>query len=149
MPSPGKNSKRAKKTSGLRYWMNQVVAECDKVAADFNSDSVHDLRVALRRCRSMADGLMSMIPDPAWKKMKKAGKRLFQRLGDLRDTHIMLEWIEKLEPADRPTQGGSSTEDASSSSEQGTNREDAGGVPGQDTVAVTLSGVLRGREAEQ
>src|SRR5208282_4086233 len=30
--------------------------------------------------------------------MKKAGKRLFQRLGELRDIQIMIEWLEKLGP---------------------------------------------------
>jgi len=47
----------------------------------FGADPVHDLRVALRRCRSLADGLMALDPDPDWKAMKKAGRRLFQRLG--------------------------------------------------------------------
>jgi CHAD domain-containing protein/HD superfamily phosphodiesterase len=90
--------KTSTKTAGLRYWMLRVLDECDKVAADFSADPVHDLRVALRRCRSMADGLIAMDPDPAWKAMKKAGKQLFQRLGDLRDVQIMMEWIEKLHP---------------------------------------------------
>ena len=43
---------------------------------------------------------MALDPDPDWKAMKKAGKRLFQRLGDLRDVHVMMEWIEKLDPAE-------------------------------------------------
>ena len=46
----------------------------------------------------MADGMMAMDPDRDWKAMKKAGKRLFQRLGALRDVQIMMEWIEKLHP---------------------------------------------------
>ena len=90
--------KTTTKTTGLRYWMLQVLEECDHVSADFSADPVHDLRVSLRRCRSMADGLMAMDPDPNWKAMKKAGKRLFQRLGELRDVQIMMEWIEKLHP---------------------------------------------------
>ena len=28
--------------------------------------------------------------------MRKAGKRLFQRLGALRDIQVMMEWVEKL-----------------------------------------------------
>jgi len=87
---------REKKTSGLRYWMLRVLEECKSVEAGFGSDPVHDLRVALRRCRSLADGLMALDPDPEWKAMKKAGKRLFQRLGELRDIHVMEEWVEKL-----------------------------------------------------
>lgn len=77
--------------------MLRVLEECDKVSADFSADPVHDLRVALRRCRSMADGMMAMDPDRNWKAMKKAGKQLFQRLGALRDVQIMMEWIEKLQ----------------------------------------------------
>jgi CHAD domain-containing protein/HD superfamily phosphodiesterase len=79
--------------------MLRVLEECDHVSAEFSADPVHDLRVSLRRCRSMADGLIAIDPDPDWKAMKKAGKRLFQRLGDLRDIQIMMEWIEKLFPA--------------------------------------------------
>ena len=77
--------------------MARVLDECDHAGADFSADPVHDLRVALRRCRSLADGMMAMDPDPDWKAMKKAGKRLFQRLGALRDVQVMMEWIEKLQ----------------------------------------------------
>src|SRR5215467_2883766 len=76
--------------------MMRVLEECYNFSADFSADPVHDLRVALRRCRSMADGMMAMDPDRDWKAMKKAGKQLFQRLGALRDVQIMMEWIEKL-----------------------------------------------------
>ena len=89
--------KAAPKTTGLGYWMARVLEECEKVSVDFRADPVHDLRVALRRCRSMADGMMAMDPNHEWKAMKEAGKELFQRLGALRDVQIMMEWIEKLD----------------------------------------------------
>src|SRR5271166_1183673 len=79
--------------------MLRVLEECDNVSSNFSADPVHDLRVSLRRCRSMADGMMAMDPDPDWKAMKKAGKALFQRLGALRDVQIMMDWIDKLEPS--------------------------------------------------
>jgi CHAD domain-containing protein/HD superfamily phosphodiesterase len=79
--------------------MARVLEECTHVEADFSADPVHDLRVSLRRCRSLADGMIAMDPNADWKGMKKAGKHLFQRLGDLRDVQIMMEWIEKLNPA--------------------------------------------------
>ena len=87
---------------GLAYWANRVLEECDKAAVDFAPDPVHDLRVAIRRCRSMADGFLALDPDPAWKQMKKLGKTLFSALGDLRDTQVMLEWVARLAPADDP-----------------------------------------------
>jgi CHAD domain-containing protein len=84
--------------------MLRVLDECNNVAADFSADPVHDLRVSLRRCRSLADGMIAMDPNPSWKAMKKAGKQLFQRLGALRDVQIMMEWIEKLEIQVEPKQ---------------------------------------------
>ena len=78
--------------------MERVLVECDRAEVGFDADAVHDLRVALRRCRSLADGLMAIDPDASWKEMKKAGKKLFQALGELRDMQVMEEWIEKLSP---------------------------------------------------
>jgi CHAD domain-containing protein len=93
----------AKPKLGLRAWMERVLMECDRAAEGFDTDPVHDLRVALRRCRSLADGLMALDPDSSWKAMKKAGKKLFQALGDLRDMQVMQEWIEKLSDPDNPS----------------------------------------------
>lgn len=93
---PEGKTDRPKPKLGLRAWMERVLVECDRAAEGLDADPVHDLRVALRRCRSLADGLIAMDPDPAWKEMKKAGKKLFQALGELRDMQVMQEWIEKL-----------------------------------------------------
>jgi CHAD domain-containing protein len=93
---------RTKPKLGLRAWMERVLLECDRAAAGLEAGPVHDLRVALRRCRSLADGLMAMDPDSSWKDTKKAGKKLFRALGDLRDMQVMQEWIEKLGDAGDP-----------------------------------------------
>src|SRR3954467_5800686 len=92
----------APKPVGLRYWMLRVLQECDRVAVDFRADPVHDLRASLPRCRSPADGMTALDPDPNWKSMKKGGRQLFQRLGALRDVQIMMEWIDKLHLAAEP-----------------------------------------------
>ncbi len=76
--------------------MHRVLEECAQAAIDFSPDPVHDLRVALRRCRSIADGLRALDPDPSWKQMKKAAKRLFDRLGELRDVQVMEDWVARL-----------------------------------------------------
>ena len=88
----------AEKKAGLAHWANRVLEESDKAEAGFASDPVHDLRVAIRRCRSMADGFLSVDPDPAWKQMKRLAKPLFSALGDLRDTQVMMEWVTKFAP---------------------------------------------------
>jgi CHAD domain-containing protein len=94
--SPDTSPKPAKPKLGLRAWMERVLEECDRADRNFDADAVHDLRVALRRCRSLADGLIALDPDSSWKDMKKAGKKVFQALGDLRDMQVMEEWIDKL-----------------------------------------------------
>ncbi|MGC1499967.1 MAG: CHAD domain-containing protein [Terriglobales bacterium] len=95
-PGPAPRSAKAKPKIGLRAWMERVLEECDRAGAGFEADPVHDLRVALRRCRSLADGLIALDTNPTWKEMKKAGRKLFRGLGDLRDMQVMQEWIEKL-----------------------------------------------------
>jgi CHAD domain-containing protein len=95
--TPTPNEKKA----GLAFWAQRALEECDKASQDFAADPVHDLRVAIRRCRSMADGFLSVDPDLAWKEMKKLGKALFSSLGDLRDVQVMSEWVTRLfEPDD-------------------------------------------------
>jgi len=78
--------------------MTEALKETQKVSVGFDADVVHDLRVALRRCRSIAEGFHAIDPDLAWKKMRRAGKELFASLGDLRDCQVMMEWISKLGP---------------------------------------------------
>jgi CHAD domain-containing protein/HD superfamily phosphodiesterase len=140
VPVPTRTT-RPKKTTGLRYWMLKVLEECERVSSDFGADPVHDLRVGLRRCRSLADGLMALDPDPDWKAMKKAGKRLFQRLGALRDVHVMMDWVEMLER----TSGRHAL-----SPVLPTSQADHDSIPNAgDPVARTLLEILHRREQEQ
>src|SRR5258708_21973166 len=127
--------------------MARVLEECQHVGADFSGDPVHDLRVSLRRCRSMADGMAAMDPDRDWKAMKKAGKRLFQRLGALRDVQVMMEWVETLHPGAGEAAAVASPDlsaETGSAGESPTPTRTMG-----DPAARTLLEILRGREIEQ
>ena len=84
------------KITGLEVWMNRALEKADELRPNWDADDVHDVRVALRRCRTMADTLREVNPDPGWRKLKKASKELFHTLGDLRDTQVEQEWVEKL-----------------------------------------------------
>jgi CHAD domain-containing protein/HD superfamily phosphodiesterase len=142
--------------------MARVLEECEHVAADFSADPVHDLRVSLRRCRSLADGMIALDPDPDWKAMKKAGKRLFQRLGALRDVQVMMEWIDKLHPAPpRVSAGDPSTSlragspappdeaENSAHSWNGTRSTESGARDPHDPASHLLLQILKARETEQ
>jgi CHAD domain-containing protein len=138
--SPDPNPKPAKPKLGLRAWMERVLEECDRADRTFDADAVHDLRVALRRCRSLADGLIALDPDSSWKDMKKAGKKVFQALGDLRDMQVMEEWIEKL--SDKWSERLSEKSGGNSSDKSNEARD-----PSSDPVAVKLLGHIHVREA--
>jgi CHAD domain-containing protein len=88
---------------GLRHWMARVLTELERVRADFAPDPVHDLRVALRRCRSLAAGVREIDPAPTWPRMNRQARLLFQSLGDLRDVQVLMEWIHRLAPEADPT----------------------------------------------
>jgi CHAD domain-containing protein len=102
LPVAQPTATNARKKTGLALWMERVLEECVRASLDFSADPVHDLRVALRRCRSIADGLRVIDPDPAWKEMKKAGRQLFRELGELRDAQVMEEWVRHLGDPDDP-----------------------------------------------
>lgn len=73
----------------LRHWMKRVLRERSKARRDLDEDAIHDLRVALRRCRAVAEGLRQVDPDPAWKHMRKAAKGLLDSLSELRDVQVL------------------------------------------------------------
>jgi phosphohistidine phosphatase len=85
--------------------MNRVSEMADKVQDDWDADNVHDLRVALRRCRAMADAVSEVNPGPGWKKLKKVTRDLFQALGELRDTQVAKQWVRKFGTAKDPVRG--------------------------------------------
>lgn len=84
------------KITGLEVWMNEVLERADNLRPDWDSDDVHDVRVALRRCRIMADTLADVNPGAGWHKLKKHSKRVFRALGDLHDTQVERDWVRKL-----------------------------------------------------
>ena len=86
----------------LSFWMDQVLKELENVRTSPDMDAVHDLRVAIRRCRSVAAAMEEIDPDPAWPAMRKAARKLFRSLGALRDAQVMNEWVKKLGPEADP-----------------------------------------------
>lgn len=86
--------------------MRRVLVECRNIErdapSDRRSDAVHDLRVALRRCRSIAKAVKEIDPDPRWRNMRRMGRRLAQRFGEVRDAEVMRGWLERLGSPDDP-----------------------------------------------
>jgi CHAD domain-containing protein len=87
---------------GLEVWMDRVLERADQVRHGWDADGVHDLRVALRRCRTMADALSEVNPGPGWRRLKRASRELFQALGKLRDTQVKRDRVKNLGPPGDP-----------------------------------------------
>ncbi len=87
---------------GLAHWMERVLEEVDGARRELAADRVHDLRVALRRCRSMAERFMAMDPDKTWRALRQESRQLFKRLGRLRDVQVLQEWISRLGKPEEP-----------------------------------------------
>jgi CHAD domain-containing protein len=88
--------------SGFAYWMDRVLEEHSKLSGELLPKPVHDLRVTLRRCLLIASVMKIVDPASGWKPMRKAGRRLFHSLGELRDTEMLMEWVKRLGSSDDP-----------------------------------------------
>ena len=86
----------------LSHSMNRVLEELASLQSSPDSETVHDLRVAIRRCRSLAAVMEEIDTDPAWREMRKVARKLFRGLGTVRDAQVMGEWIKKLGPENDP-----------------------------------------------
>ncbi|HYL64226.1 MAG TPA: CHAD domain-containing protein [Candidatus Methylomirabilis sp.] len=87
---------------GLSFWMNRVLEELETLRTSPEAETVHDLRVAIRRCRSLAVAMEEVDPDPAWPQTRKVARRLFRGLGAWRDAQVLEDWIKKLIPESDP-----------------------------------------------
>lgn len=82
----------------LSFWTRRVIVELHTLRSAPEPDTVHDLRVAVRRCRALAAVMQEVDPDPCWPQLRKVARKLFRGLGAVRDAQVMEEWIKKLAP---------------------------------------------------
>jgi CHAD domain-containing protein len=73
----------------LERFLKRVLHEQSQVRHSLAPDPVHDLRVALRRCRSLAEGLATLDKHGDWRRLRKCAKKLQSGLAKLRDAQVM------------------------------------------------------------
>jgi CHAD domain-containing protein len=95
-------SNHSSRNVGLEVWMDRVLERADQVRENWDADGVHDLRVALRRCRTISEASSEVNPSPGWRKLKRATRNVFHDLGDLRDTQVQHALVKKLGAAGDP-----------------------------------------------
>lgn len=79
--------------------MRKVLEQCEAASEELTPDAVHDLRVALRRCLAMADSYREIDAHHGWRDLRKEARRLFKRLGGLRDAQVMAELVNRVAPS--------------------------------------------------
>src|SRR5690348_1795927 len=92
----------ARRQTGIEVWMDRVLEIAPKVEPHWRKGEVHDLRVALRRCRTMGEALREVDPSSRWRKIKKVSRKLFHASGDLHDTQVERSWVKKCSTAGDP-----------------------------------------------
>src|SRR5262249_61028902 len=83
---------------GLDHWMHRVLAELAKLRRTPDKDTVHDLRVAIRRCRSVGAVMAEVDPNPLGREMRHLPRKLFRRLGAPRDAQVMCDRVQPTGP---------------------------------------------------
>jgi len=87
---------------GLAFWMKRTLEELANLRSEPNVDTVHDLRVSLRRCRSVAAVIEEVDPHPDWEEVRGIARKLFRALGEWRDAQVTAEWLNQLQPESDP-----------------------------------------------
>jgi CHAD domain-containing protein len=104
MPMATLSTTRSRRRSqlGLRARMNRFLKALRRVRKSADGDAVHDLRVAIRRCRSVASVMVEVDGHRTWRAMKRLPRKLFCALGALRDLQVLEVWVKQLASADDP-----------------------------------------------
>ena len=100
MPTVNPTRPSRSSRTGLPSQMRRVLTLMSRTASTCDSDDVHRLRVAIRRCRSFALILEEVDPDPGWPRLRLLCRTLFRVLGTLRDGQVAERWITELTPPD-------------------------------------------------
>jgi CHAD domain-containing protein len=101
--SPTRSSPISDASEALAHALRRVLAERNQARRKLASKPVHDLRVALRRTRSLAEGFSELDSYAGWPHLRKACKRLQKCLAELRDIQVMSEWMRRLHFDEQPS----------------------------------------------
>ena len=76
--------------------MDRVLEELRRVRRSADAEAVHDLRVAIRRCRSVAAVMTEVDGHRTWRAIRTLPRELFRTLGTLRDLQVLQAWVKQL-----------------------------------------------------
>lgn len=83
-------------SEALERSLGRALRNQKRARKKLKTEPVHDFRVALRRCRTLAEGLSAIDPAPVWRRLRKTAKRLQGAMSDLRDVQVLEGWLKPL-----------------------------------------------------
>lgn len=83
-------------SAALEDSLRRALRKQKQARKDLDEKSIHDLRVAVRRCRSLAEGFSTLDPHLVWRQLEKVCKKQQRGLTDLRDAQVMRDLAERL-----------------------------------------------------
>jgi CHAD domain-containing protein len=78
--------------------MEDVLELRKRLARELEEEPIHDLRVALRRCRTIAQGMRPNGNAGPWRKLDRRARKLLHALGPLRDSQVLAALVERTAP---------------------------------------------------
>ena len=81
--------------------LRRLTAQVKRTAEVADADSVHDLRVAIRRLSRALRSFAQFLPGKQWKRIRKELSNLMDAAAAVRDNDVALELIEKAGAAQR------------------------------------------------
>jgi len=81
--------------------LRRLTAQVKRTAETADADSVHDLRVAIRRLSRALRSFAQFLPGKQWKRIRKELSNLMDAAAAVRDNDVALELIDKAGAAQR------------------------------------------------
>jgi len=75
--------------------LRRLAAQVKRTAGTADADSVHDLRVAIRRLSRALRSLAQFFPGKQWKRIRRELSNLMDAAAAVRDSDVALELLEK------------------------------------------------------
>src|ERR1700686_2111499 len=101
-PRPADSARPLTPADALARFLRRVSKNRAEARDSLDAAPVHDLRVALRRCRSLAEGFATLDNHRDWRRMRKVARRLQDGLAKLRDAQVMARGVRRLHLTDGP-----------------------------------------------
>jgi CHAD domain-containing protein len=98
-PHPADAKSENAPQEALKRFLKRVVREELAVRNSLAPAAVHDLRVALRRCRSLAEGFGTLDDHRSWRRLHRSAKELQGGLAGLRDAQVIATLVRRLKIA--------------------------------------------------